>query len=125
MSAQAPVPSPKTPAAAAPKTPPAPKPPAAVKPKPPVEVKPPAAAAPTQGFDKVVLSVGDEKMTVGEFEKFVDALPEQCRLATFAIWVLRGPLLPDDDDGPSDDQGGGASSASAGTGPAGCDTSAK
>src|SRR5439155_26751778 len=28
---------------------------------------------------KVVLTVGDEKMTVGEFEKFVDTLPEQYR----------------------------------------------
>jgi parvulin-like peptidyl-prolyl isomerase len=62
LSAQVPEPKPKTPAAA--------KPPAAV-----------AAAPPAQGFDKVVLSVGDEKMTIGEFEKFVDALPEQYRAA--------------------------------------------
>ena len=55
----------------------------APKPKTPLPVKPPAAAAsstPTaQPFDKVVLTVGDEKMTVGEFEKFVDTLPEQYR----------------------------------------------
>src|SRR5712671_306301 len=53
------------------------------KPKTPLPVKPPAAApsdtATAQPFDKVVLKVGDEKMTIGEFEKFVDALPEQYR----------------------------------------------
>jgi parvulin-like peptidyl-prolyl isomerase len=52
-------------------------------------VKPPVSTAPStataQPFDKVVLKVGDEKMTVGEFEKFVDALPEQYRAAA------RGP----------------------------------
>src|SRR5258708_2147954 len=53
------------------------------KPKTPVLVKPPSA--PAQPFDKVVLTVGDEKMTVGEFEKFVDGLPEQYRTAA------RGP----------------------------------
>ncbi len=41
----------------------------------------PAPAAAPQSFDKVVLRVGDEKMTVGEFEKFVDTLPEQYRAA--------------------------------------------
>jgi parvulin-like peptidyl-prolyl isomerase len=55
----------------------------APKPKTPLPVKPPAAAASStpsaQPFDKVVLTVGDEKMTVGEFEKFVDTLPEQYR----------------------------------------------
>src|SRR5262249_4426904 len=52
------------------------------KPKTPPAVKPPAAAAaPADGFDKVVLTVGNEKMTAGEFEKFVEALPEQYRAA--------------------------------------------
>jgi peptidyl-prolyl cis-trans isomerase C len=52
------------------------------KPKTPAPVKPPAAAAaPVNGFDKVVLTVGNEKMTAGEFEKFVEALPEQYRAA--------------------------------------------
>src|SRR5207249_3704554 len=54
----------------------------APKPKTPLPVKPPAAASSTpsaQPFDKVVLTVGDEKMTVGDFEKFVDTLPEQYR----------------------------------------------
>jgi peptidyl-prolyl cis-trans isomerase C len=58
-------------------------------PKTPSPVKPPAAATPpatpAMAFDKVVLTVGNEKMTVGEFEKFVDALPEQYRTAA------RGP----------------------------------
>src|SRR5882724_4959033 len=57
----------------------------APRPKTPAPVKPPVAAAPdtatAQPIDKVVLRVGDEKMTVGEFEKFVDALPEQYRAA--------------------------------------------
>src|SRR5207248_5786484 len=57
----------------------------APQPKTPAPVKPPVSAAPNtataQPFDKVVLRVGDEKMTVGEFEKFVDALPEQYRAA--------------------------------------------
>src|SRR5258706_11603703 len=39
--------------------------------------KTPAAAAPSP--DKVVLSVGDEKMTAGQFQEFVDTLPEQYR----------------------------------------------
>ena len=57
-----------------------------LQPKTPVPVKPPVpgatSAAPTataQPFDKVVLTVGNEKMTVGEFEKFIDTLPEQYR----------------------------------------------
>src|SRR6266851_3005822 len=53
----------------------------APKPKTPAPVKPPAAAAPADGFDKVVLTVGDEKMTAAEFEKFIEALPEQYRAA--------------------------------------------
>jgi peptidyl-prolyl cis-trans isomerase C len=70
LSAQAP--EPKTPVT----------PPAAAKPKTSPQVKPPApAAAPAEGFDKVVLTVGNEKMTAGEFEKFIDALPEQYRAA--------------------------------------------
>jgi parvulin-like peptidyl-prolyl isomerase len=86
LSAQAPEPKPNTPAAVKPPAAVAPKKPAAAA-KPPAAVAPktpPVAAAtsaPAQGFDKVVLSVGDEKMTVGEFEKFVEALPEQYRAA--------------------------------------------
>ena len=57
----------------------APKPTAPV-PKTAAPVKPPASAQAT-AFDKVVLTVGDEKMTVGDYEKFVDALPEQYRAA--------------------------------------------
>lgn len=38
-----------------------------------------------ESFDKVILTVGDEKMTVGQYEKFVDTLPEQYRTAA------RGP----------------------------------
>src|SRR5258707_13019981 len=53
----------------------------AQKPKPPAAVNPPAAAPPADGFDKVVLTVGDEKMTAAEFEKFIEALPEQYRAA--------------------------------------------
>src|SRR5438034_11179603 len=52
--------------------PPAPKPPAAT------PVKPPAAA-PADSPDKVVLTVGDEKMTAGQFQEFVNTLPEQYR----------------------------------------------
>ena len=77
LSAQVPEPKPKAPVPV--------RPPAAAKPKPPAQVKPAAtpspAAAPAQGFDKVVLTVGNEKMTAGEFDKFVDALPEQYRAA--------------------------------------------
>src|SRR5438034_1003586 len=50
------------------------------KPKTAIPVKPPAEA-PAQGFDKVVLKVGDEKMTVADFEKFIETLPEQHRAA--------------------------------------------
>jgi len=78
LSAQVPEPKPKAPVPV--------RPPAAAKPKTPAQVNPPAAAAApasasTQGFDKVVLTVGNEKMTAGEFDKFVDALPEQYRAA--------------------------------------------
>jgi peptidyl-prolyl cis-trans isomerase C len=44
----------------------------------------PAVTAPVPP-DKVVLAVGDEKLTVAEFEQLVDALPEQVRA------VARGP----------------------------------
>ena len=49
----------------------------------PIGALPPAP--PAQPFDKIILSVGDEKMTVGEYEKFVDTLPEQYKSAA------RGP----------------------------------
>ena len=45
----------------------------------PTPVKPPAAAAPADSPDKVVLTVGDEKMTVGQFQEFISTLPEQYR----------------------------------------------
>ena len=45
--------------------------------------KPPASAPVPP--DKVVLTVGDEKLTAGEFDQLVDALPEQVRAAA------RGP----------------------------------
>src|SRR5436309_102197 len=48
------------------------KPPAATPAKPP-------AAAPADSPDKVVLAVGDEKMTVAQFQEFVNTLPEQYR----------------------------------------------
>lgn len=44
----------------------------------------PAVTAPVPP-DKVVLTVGDEKLTAGEFEQLVDVLPEQVRAAA------RGP----------------------------------
>jgi peptidyl-prolyl cis-trans isomerase C len=44
----------------------------------------PAVTAPVPP-DKVVLTVGDDKLTAGEFEQLVDALPEQVRAAA------RGP----------------------------------
>src|SRR5262245_5718651 len=34
---------------------------------------------PAQAPDKVVLTVGDEKVTIGEYEKFLDTLPEHVR----------------------------------------------
>jgi peptidyl-prolyl cis-trans isomerase C len=43
----------------------------------PSPAKAPAAAATSP--DKVVLSVADEKMTAGQFQEFVDTLPEQYR----------------------------------------------
>jgi peptidyl-prolyl cis-trans isomerase C len=46
----------------------------------------PSGPPPTpQPFDKVILTVGDEKMTVGEYEKFIDTLPDQYKAAA------RGP----------------------------------
>src|SRR5437868_5170650 len=42
---------------------------------------PPAAKAPTQDFDKVILTIGDVKLTVGDFEQLVDTLPDQYRAA--------------------------------------------
>src|SRR4051812_24600343 len=57
LSAQVPTPQPKTPAA----------------------IPSPAAAAIPP--DKVVLTVGDEKMTAAQFNEFVNSLPEQYRAA--------------------------------------------
>jgi peptidyl-prolyl cis-trans isomerase C len=58
-------------------------PPAPPRPPSPIGALPPAPAP--QPFDKVILTVGDEKMTVGEYEKFVDSLPDQYKTAA------RGP----------------------------------
>lgn len=54
---------------------------------PPARLGVPAAkpTAPAVPPDKVVLTVGDEKLTAGEFDQLVDALPEQVRAAA------RGP----------------------------------
>jgi peptidyl-prolyl cis-trans isomerase C len=60
-----------------------PPPPAPPRPPSPIGALPPAPAP--QPFDKVILTVGDEKMTVGEYEKFVDSLPDQYKTAA------RGP----------------------------------
>src|SRR5262249_49298227 len=37
--------------------------------------------APAPQFDQVVLTVGDETMTVGQFQQLIDSLPEQYRAA--------------------------------------------
>lgn len=61
----------------------APAPKAAPKTAPPKAAPPKAAPSPAQpaplSLDKVVLTIGDEKMTIAEFEEFVEALPEQYR----------------------------------------------
>jgi peptidyl-prolyl cis-trans isomerase C len=48
-------------------------------PKPVTPVKPPVAAATPS--DKVVLTVGEEKMTAAQFDEFVESLPEQYKSA--------------------------------------------
>lgn len=57
----------------------------------------PASAVPP---DKVVLTIGDQRMTAGEFDQLVDALPEQVRAAArgpnkrqFAEQVVRIKIL--------------------------------
>jgi peptidyl-prolyl cis-trans isomerase C len=60
---------------------PAPKAIAPVKPASPEEAKP----APTLPPDKVVLTIGDQKFTVADYDKLLDSLPEQYRLSA------RGP----------------------------------
>lgn len=52
---------------------------------PPARLGVPAPKPPAVPPDKVVLTVGDEKLTAGEFDQLVDALPEQVRAAA------RGP----------------------------------
>src|SRR5262245_10801050 len=42
-------------------------------------VKPAETPAAADSPDKVVLSVGDEKMTAGQFQEFVNTLPDQYR----------------------------------------------
>lgn len=68
-------------------TPPAPATP--VQPRPPASpvspVSPDAAAAPSVAPDKVVLTVGAEKITAEQFNQIIDSLPEQYRAAA------RGP----------------------------------
>ncbi|HXA06892.1 MAG TPA: peptidylprolyl isomerase [Bryobacteraceae bacterium] len=54
-------------------------------PLPPARLGVPAAAPTAVPPDKVVMTVGDEKLTAGEFDQLVDALPEQVRAAA------RGP----------------------------------
>ncbi len=72
LSAQTPAPHPATPGAPA------------VPPAPAIAPGTPALTAPISP-DKVILAIGDEKLTVAEFEQLVDALPEQVRA------VARGP----------------------------------
>src|SRR5712692_10367448 len=53
-----------------------------------VVVTPATSAAPAPPAippDTVILTIGDEKMTAGEFDQLIDALPEQYRA------VARGP----------------------------------
>ena len=42
-------------------------------------VKPPEGKLPDVPADKVIVSIGDEKITAGEFSQFIDSLPEQMR----------------------------------------------
>jgi len=66
----------------------APAPPAAPQPLPPARIGVPAATpapAPSVPPDKVVITIGEQKLTAGDFEQMVDALPEQFRAAA------RGP----------------------------------
>jgi len=42
-------------------------------------VKPPEATLPNVPPDRVILSVGEEKITAGEFAQFIETLPEQVR----------------------------------------------
>jgi peptidyl-prolyl cis-trans isomerase C len=74
LSAQVPAPKPKT---APPVKPPVAARPKPAQPKPAEPAKPPAA----EGFDKVVLTVGTEKITAGDFDKLIESLPEQYRAA--------------------------------------------
>lgn len=52
---------------------------------PPKVVTPPIPAPPAVPPDTVILTIGDEKITAGEFDQLIDALPEQYRA------VARGP----------------------------------
>lgn len=61
---------------------------------------PPPPSSKAEAFDKVVLSVGEEKFTVGELQQMIDALPEQYRNAArgagkrqFAEQLIRLKLL--------------------------------
>lgn len=80
LSAQTPASSSAAPAGG--QKPPAATPPAAM---PSHATPPPAAVVPQVPPDKVVLTIGEEKMTAGEFDHLVDALPQQFRAAA------RGP----------------------------------
>jgi len=62
----------------------------------------PPAAAPA-AFDKVILTVGETKITAGEYEQLVDSLPEQFRAAArgpnkrqFAEQLVRIKILADE-----------------------------
>jgi peptidyl-prolyl cis-trans isomerase C len=79
LSAQAPAPKPPAPAPAKPKVS-APKPASTAAPKPSAAAAPKPAAAPS-GSDKIVLSIGDEKMTAAQFEEFLAGFPPQLQAA--------------------------------------------
>src|SRR5260370_39718848 len=64
-----------------------------------VVITPPAPASAVPP-DKVVLTIGDQRMTAGEFDQLIDALPEQVRAAArgpnkrqFAEQVVRIKIL--------------------------------
>lgn len=48
-------------------------------PRPAMTAKPPAAKAPAVPPDRVVIKVGDQSLTAGQFEQLIDMLPEQSK----------------------------------------------
>jgi peptidyl-prolyl cis-trans isomerase C len=67
-----PAPAPSTPASPAPVTP---------VPKPPVMLTPSVSVAPNVPPDRVVLTVGDIKLTAAQFDQLIDILPEQMKVS--------------------------------------------